>query len=397
MKGKLLITRYKSQILTCIFKDSKIIELKLSNDNKPYNIGDIYVGKVKDVKKNINAAFIEFKKDQIGFFSLDSNSIKSLLPNDLVVVQVTKDSLKSKMPYLKSDINLVSRNVILNAYSEGVSFSSKISDTSWKNSISSELNKLLPKNTSLLIRTNAYDLTQNNYEQGIDLIKDEIKHLLIDLEDINTKARYYKKFSLLHSGECDYLKDIKDAYISDIDEILTDDESVYNSIKKYLSLNEYNKIDIRYYNDKNVSLNILYGIETTIKKATSKKVWLSSGAYIIIEYTEALTVIDVNSGKTDINKSKAASTLAINLEAAKEIAYQIRLRNITGIIIIDFIGMNSEEQRSLLISSIKDLIKSDPIKTQFIDITKLDLVELTRMKIRMPLHEQIQKMFDNHS
>lgn len=155
----------------------------------------------------------------------------------------------------------------------------------------------------------------------------------------------------------------------------------------------YQKEDLeklRLYKDTQISLNRLYSLETKLSKALKERVWLKSGGYLVIQPTEALTVIDVNTGKAISGKKPTEETFFnINLEAAEEIAKQLRLRNLSGIIIIDFIDMQKDRNKELLISCLSKWIEKDPVKTVFVDMTRLNLVEITRQKVRKPLHEQI--------
>ena len=166
---------------------------------------------------------------------------------------------------------------------------------------------------------------------------------------------------------------------------------MYEEMKEYLA--NYQKEDLEklsFYSDNLLSLSKLYGVETKLENALREKVWLKSGGSLIIQPTEALTVIDVNTGKAVNGKKKVQETfLKVNLEAAEEIAKQIRLRNLSGIIIVDFISMDDKAAQKKVMQLLAELFKKDPIKTTLIDMTALNLVEITRKKVRKPLHEQI--------
>ncbi|MFW5668145.1 MAG: ribonuclease E/G, partial [Acetivibrio ethanolgignens] len=150
---------------------------------------------------------------------------------------------------------------------------------------------------------------------------------------------------------------------------------------------------LRLYEDETTDLNRLYGIETSLSKVVAKQVWLKSGGTLVIEPTEALTVIDVNTGKAIKGNKKVQETFfKVNLEAAKEIAFQLRLRNLSGIIIVDFIDLDSEEHKKELLRALKEYLKEDPLKAVVVDMTPLGLVEITRKKLRKPLHEQLHHL-----
>ena len=184
--------------------------------------------------------------------------------------------------------------------------------------------------------------------------------------------------------------EIRNGYSFEIDSILTDDKEIYDSIKDYLLLcpeNEREKLS--FYEEKNISLSVLYGLESKLQKALQDKVWLDSGAYLVIQPTEALVSIDVNTGKAIAGKQNIEETFfRVDCEAAKEIAVQLRLRNLSGIIIVDFIDMKDEEHRKKLLSIFKEELIKDHIPTKLIDMTPLGLVEITRQRIRKSIYEQ---------
>ena len=189
-----------------------------------------------------------------------------------------------------------------------------------------------------------------------------------------------------------YLCDIRDGYANALTEIVTDDQTIYAQIKEYLETYQEEDLDkLRLYEDHQITLSALYNIEKRLDEATREHVWLKSGAYLIIQHTEAFNVIDVNTGKAIAGKKKAQETfLKINLEAAREAARQIRLRNLSGIIIIDFIDLLDKKDQEILMRELADLFRKDPVKTTVVDITALNLVEITRKKVRKPLHEQLK-------
>jgi ribonuclease G len=167
-------------------------------------------------------------------------------------------------------------------------------------------------------------------------------------------------------------------------QIITDDDTLYNELEEFVGTDK-----LRKYTDENYSLSKLYSIETKLAMLLDKKVWLKSGAYLVIEKTEAMYVIDVNSGKNISKKLNEKYIYSINLEAAREIMYQIRLRNLTGMILVDFINMDSSEDKEKLMEELSEYAKRDRIKTMVIDMTALDLVEITRMKNKKSLVEQM--------
>jgi len=185
-----------------------------------------------------------------------------------------------------------------------------------------------------------------------------------------------------------WLQDIRDSRDDELDEILTDDKDIFEQLKVFVreccpSLTDRSRL---YCDD--YPLSKLYRLETELEQALSERVWLKSGGFLVIQPTEAMTVIDVNTGKYIGKKNAEETFLKLNLEAAKEIAHQIKLRNLSGIIIVDFIDMDEEENRQELMRQLDAFLSEDQIKTTLVDMTKLGLVEITRKKVRKPLCEQ---------
>jgi ribonuclease G len=203
------------------------------------------------------------------------------------------------------------------------------------------------------------------------------------------QAQFGTAFQLVNRSVPAYMGELKSIRMSELAEIITDDTEIYQHIKEE-SLDQECE-GLRLYEDKLLPLYKLYSLETELERALSRKVWLKSGGYLVIEQTEALTVIDVNTGKFTTKKqgseAKEAGFVKTNKEAAEEIARQLKLRNLSGIIIIDFINMTQADNNSELMMYLRSLIKNDQITTTVVDITKLGLVEITRKKSGKSLSE----------
>ena len=198
---------------------------------------------------------------------------------------------------------------------------------------------------------------------------------------------------MLYRGHPAYLSALRDGSKASLEMIVTDQEDIFQEVKEYLSTSQPEDLKLlQKYEDGLLPLAKLYRLETVLKEALGKKVWLKSGAYLVIEPTEALSVIDVNTGKYSGKKVVRETILKVNLEAAEEIGRQLMLRNLSGIIIIDFIDMEAEEDKQCLLQKLEEVLFKDPVKTSLIEMTKLNLVEVTRKKIRKPLYEQALHM-----
>jgi ribonuclease G len=184
------------------------------------------------------------------------------------------------------------------------------------------------------------------------------------------------------------LTELRNIYQEGLTDIVIEDKVIYQEVKEFLAKEQPEDLDkLRLYEDKLLPLYKLYSVESLLANALKEYVWLKSGAYLVIQPTEALTVIDVNTGKCISKKKDDEAYLKINIEAAKEAARQIRLRNLSGIILVDFINMDTKESMDVLLELFEKELKKDPIATTLVDVTKLQLVEVTRKKVRRPLHE----------
>ncbi|NLJ96911.1 MAG: ribonuclease E/G [Clostridiales bacterium] len=410
MNHKLVITKYKDTIISSFFKGMEMVQVSLNPVNEDDILGNIYLGKVKNIVKNINAAFVEIGDGKICYYPMSENYYPIMAnqptakqsmeaqPNkekpslneykiktgDELIVQVTKEDVKTKAPVVSSNINLTGKFVALTYGKSIVGVSNKIEDTKERNRLRNLVKPYASKEYGFIIRTNAA------YMQDEIIIK-EINNLKDIYRDIREYGIHKNRFSLLYRTPPGYLRDIRDGYSDSIDEFITDDQELYENIKEYLIKHQpEDKEKLRLYKDDNYSLSALYNINNKLQDAIKPMVWLKSGGSLVIQPTEALTVIDVNTGKAIGGKKKVQETfLKINLEAAKEIAKQIRLRNLSGIIIIDFIDMDLQKNKDLLMAEFEEHLKKDPIKTTLVDMTALGLVEVTRKKVRKPLHEQI--------
>ena len=398
MSNKLIITKLEDKIITALCEENTIMELgcdlKESKDSSESDkiLGNIYIGKVDNIVSNINAAFISFGNEQKGYYSLEENhkhnkvnseNADKLTIGDEVLIQVSKENIKSKAPVVTSKISLTGKYSVLTLGNTHLNFSAKINKKSWKKEFTKLSENLLTDEYGFIIRTNAATAE-------FDLILDEMKTLIGVYQHIKAEAKYRSCFTLIYKAPSDYLTNIRDVYTKDLEEILTDDENICNEIKEYLA--NYQPMDLKklkFYQDKLWPLIKVYNIESILDKALKKQVWLKAGGYLVIEPTEAFVVIDVNTGKFAGKKNQHDTIMKINLEAAKEIARQLRLRNLSGIIVVDFIDMPTNENKELLMNEFSAYLSKDPIKTVLVGMSKLNLVELTRKKGKKPLHEQL--------
>ena len=391
---QLVITRQENKIVSSLFEQQSLIQVHVERDDTETILGNIYVGKVKNIVKNINAAFVEIADGQICYYPLSERVVPifckgkkggNVCIGDEMIIQVSKDAIKTKQPSVTGKLQFAGKYAVLTYGDDRISISSKICEEQERTRLSKMVRdiKAEKKGFGIIVRTNAAQAEEA-------LVEQEIRTFIKVFESIRDTGVYKSCFSLLYQAPTGYLCDIRDGYETEVESILTDDTDIYQTIHAYLM--EYQPQDLgklQQYTDPMITLDRLYGVQTKVEKALQPKVWLKSGGYLVIQPTEALTVIDVNTGKA-IEGKKAVEKhfLKINEEAAVEIAKQLRLRNLSGIIIIDFIDLELEASKKQLIRLLEQEIKKDPVKTVFVDMTKLNLVELTRKKVRRPLHEQ---------
>ena len=395
MSKEVVITRYKNQYMVILLDGGKAAEIFLKAPDA-LEIGDIFIGKVKNIVDNIQAAFVEISPGIIGYYSLRSNPnhifsnlSKSPLPHrklkagDEILVQVERGSIKSKAPVLTSKLQLSGKNMVFLGNQSFIGISNKINSSERRESL-----KALGQTLTEISKTGVIFRT-NSAEQKDSLLISEYDSLKVDHKNIMSTFSMRTCFSKIYSSPKDWLK-----YVHTLPEpslrILTDIPEVYEELQmQYADHKESPLCEL--YTDTSYPLIKLKNIETQLGRALSKNVWLRSGASLVIEATEALTSIDVNTGKTEIHKKNDEAFLQINLEAADEICRQLRLRNLSGIIIADFINLSSKDAEKTLMSKLRKLSKEDPVPLNIVDMTALGLVEMTRKRTYRPLHEQIKE------
>ena len=402
MNHKLIITKNNDTIISSLFDGMNMIQVSINPANDDTILGNIYLGKVKNIVKNINAAFVEIAEGRMCYYSMAENRTPimanqteedeeaaskknaNIKIGDELIVQVTKEDVKTKAPVVSSNINLTGKFIALTYGKSSVGVSTKIEDANERKRLRSLVKPYITKEFGIIVRTNSAFIQD-------EMIINEINNLVELYNSIRTFGVHKSRYSLLYRTPPGYICDIRDGYSDRLDEFVTDDEELYENMKEYLIQHQpEDKDKLRLYKDPTLSLSSLYGIKEKINDAVRPMVWLKSGGTLVIQPTEALTVIDVNTGKAIAGKKKVQETfLKVNLEAAKEIAKQIRLRNLSGIIIIDFIDMDLQKNKDQLMDELAEYFRKDPIKTTLVDMTALGLVEVTRKKLRKPLHEQL--------
>lgn len=369
--NKIVITRYSDLILAIEYCDGEPVRVIPSKD-EAVTLGSIYVGRVSKVKKELGAAFVDFLPGITGFLPMERN--KELKEGQKVIVRVIKEPIKTKGFTLSEQLEIAGEYCVISDKGRDIHCSSKLSDET-----SDELKTRLKSDYSDrifggIIRTNAsletYDALLKEYT--------DLDRALEDIKEYGPSRAFY---SCLYNEKPSYIKLLTDLKSDSFDEIITGDKDIYDEIIKISPQKA-----VLYSNDF-VSLEAKFRIRYAISLATDKKVNLNCGGYLVIEPTEALTVIDVNSGKIDSKKDRSSMIKKVNFEAADMVARQLKLRNISGMIVVDFINFDNEEDENELLAYMRNLLKNDNCKCKVYGFTNLRFMELARQKIRASIYD----------
>ncbi len=381
----------RTRLFFCrVNEQGKLTEIR-SGQNDHYPLGSIYVGRVQKILKDINGAFIEIAPGFTCFYHLDKNqepvfvrknASRQLQQGDELLVQIERDAVKTKQPQVTSNLNLAGRFLVLTSGNRKFGISSKLPESD-RSRFHGLLDPYYDGSFGIVVRTNAAGVSDQQ-------ILKEFHELKQSLDQILQYGTTRACFTRIADPEPFWLEQVKGVYPDTISEIVTDEAEIYDRLKEYTGLYEdFSGIPVRLYQDPEYDLYKVYSLKQQLEHARSARVWMKSGAFLVIEPTEALTVIDVNSGKHVSKKDPEAQHLAVNLEAADEICRQMRLRNLSGIIIVDFINLEKEDNRRTLFTYLKMAVKADPVPVQVVDQTQLGLIEITRKKTAKTLEEQL--------
>lgn len=386
------INKCENEFELVITEDKKVVEYYTLNEEHNNSIeGNIYIGKVRNIIQGMQSFFIDIGQSKNGFLffndiyekfdgvyektSIDSDKISKLLKNGQnVLVQIKKEPIDKKGAKLTTDISLIGRYFILTPKSHFIAVSKKISQED-KDKCIDIVRKYLPEEYGGIIRTNIFEATTEEIETEIlELVS---KWNVIKKFDDNIAK--YEKPMLVYTAEDIFTRTILDVLNKALGAIYTNDISVNNRVKEIV-----NGVDIKYV-DKIINVEVEdllkeYYLRKEIKRDLQEKVWLKCGGYLIINKTEALTAIDVNTGKYIGKNDLETTVFEVNKEAVKEIARQLRLRNMGGIIIVDFIDMHKEEHKQEILELLKSETKKDRSKIDVKGYTKLNLMEITRKR-----------------
>ena len=415
MSKDLIISVSESEISIALLEDKQLVELNKEKRSVRFSVGDIYLGKVKKIMPGLNAAFINvgFEKDAfLHYLDLgaqfrtlhryytqatqgkvkttpisrfrsepdidkDGKIADVLSAGQTVIVQVTKEPISTKGPRLASEISLAGRNLVLMPFADKVSVSSKIENNDERNRLKMLIQSIKPKNYGVIVRT----VAEGKKVASLDA---ELRELINRWETAMSSVRRDVKSPRLLLGEMNRTTTIlRDILSTDFTSIIADDEVIAGEVRNYIREIAPEKEKIVKVYKEHYPVFDHFGVSRQIKGLFGRTISFRGGSYLIIEHTEALHVIDVNSG----NRSKSGSdqesnALSVNLEAAKEISRQLRLRDMGGIIVVDFIDMQSNENRQALFDRMKELMSTDRAKHNILPLSKFGLMQITRQRVR---------------
>ena len=385
-KKQMLISSSNGVSKVAILEGPTLVQYYSSENTGKSKVGNIYLGKVKNVLPGMEAAFVSFGEEKNGVLyvadiegSTKNSKIENLLKADQeILVQVVKDAMGEKGARLTGQISLPGRYLVLIPNSKTKGISRRLADND-RERLDKIIRKIKPNNFGVIVRTAAEGVSEESLKVDIEKLVEEWK----------TVSNYQSGDApkLIHKEPDVSIKVIREHLNSTFKKVLIDKKSQHDQVKEYVKLTSPEILDIVDHYDDQLGLFERYHIEDQIKKALDRKVWLPSGGHLIIDRTEALTVIDVNTGKFVGKNSLEETVYENNLEAAEEIARQLRLRDIGGIIVIDFIDMESQKKQQNLLNKFKQELAKDKTRTQVFDISRLGLVEMTRKNVAAGLIE----------
>ncbi|MEN8142559.1 MAG: Rne/Rng family ribonuclease [Thermodesulfobacteriota bacterium] len=413
MATDLIINAASFEIRTALIEYGNLVEFHLERPAEKGLVSNIYKGVVKRVLPGMQAAFVDIGLERTGFLYVDDVTVRrngdnrdlpcdqddnggrccggelgvDTLPDhtsgvsieDLlkegqeIMVQICKDPIGTKGARLTCNITLPCRNVVFMPMTDHIGISRKIEDEDTRQKLKDIIEELRPAGTGFIVRTVGENASQGELEADMEFLL----HLWDEIKDSSVQI---KVPSLVYEDLDITLRTVRDVFSADVDRLIVDDRLVYGRILKFVeTFAPHLRERVQLYEEKTPIFDA-YGIEMDINRALDKKIWLRCGGYIIIETTEALTVVDVNTGRF-VGKNDLEETIfKTNMEAVREIAYQLRLRNIGGIIIIDFIDMEEESHREELVRTLKEAAKKDKSRVNILKVSEFGLVQMTRKR-----------------
>ncbi len=413
MKLEIVVDSRANDIWIALLKDGKLIELHEDRGGADFAVGDIYLGKVRRVVPSLNAAFVDvgYEKDaflhyldlgpqyksfarfckntlrgkqsvsELRYFKLENDIEKNgkisdvLSSSQSILVQIAKEPISTKGPRLCSEVTIAGRYLVLVPFSDKVSVSQKIKENEEKKRLKEVMSRIKPKNFGVIIRTVAEKKSTEDLEQDLKQLLEKWHEMFSSIKGTRGPKKLLGEINRTSSM-------LRDLLNKDFSNIHVNNDILYDEIREYVSTIAPGKEKIvKHYSGK-LDVFERFGISKQIKTLFGKKVPLPSGGYLIIEHTEAMHVIDVNSGNRKGADGQESNALATNIEAAEEIARVLQLRDMGGIICVDFIDMHEKANNRALFDNMKLFMKPDRAKHNIVPPSRFGVVEITRQRVR---------------
>lgn len=412
MQSEILINSTREEVRVAILEGGQVVEFYIERRRGASLVGNIYKGRIIKVLPGMQSAFVDVGLERAaflyvgdivimdespaqfnGFLNHDSQcgevespdrffikphklSINEIIQEGQeILVQIAKDPIGTKGARVTSHITLPGRYVVYMPTIDHIGVSRRITDEVERARLRAIAESIKPKSGGIIIRTASEGCTEEELRRDLEFLCKLWENILKKTEKSSAPSLLYSDLDLV-------LRTVRDMMGQNVERVIIDSEEDYNRVLDFVSLYFPKLAERVELYDAQEPLFDAFGVEVDISRAMGRKVWLKSGGYIAIDQTEAMTVIDVNTGKFVGKESLEETVLKTNLEAAKEIAYQIRLRNLGGIIIIDFIDMDKEENRLKVFNTFLEAMKRDRVKSTILNISELGLIQMTRKRVR---------------
>ena len=387
----ILVNSIPEETRMALVVDGRLQMLEAERADHLHLVGNFYKGKVQNVLPGMQAAFVDIGWEKNAFLYLGDDLPKEAQQSlgktkvhvgQSLLVQIVKDAIGTKGPRATTHLSLPGRNLVLMPTAAYIGLSKRIEDAGERRRLHEVAERICPEGMGLIVRTVAAD-------QPEEVLTAEAQYLSRLWSSIQAKAKVCSAPALLYRDAELMVRIVRDSFTKDIDELVLDDETLYQRVVELTEYISPGLVDrIRLFREKTPIFQS-YHVEEEIQKLGAREIELPSGGFLVLDKTEALTVIDVNTGKYVGQANLADTVFRTNLEAAEEILRQLRLRDIGGIILVDFIDMEQVSRRQELLSYLREQVRTDRTKTNIVDITALGLVEITRKKTR----ENFESMF----
>ncbi len=413
MEKELIINSTPTQVEIALLEDSKLVEVHYQKTNTNFTVGDIFLGRVKKLMPGLNAGFVDIghKKDaflhytdlgpklrsllkytkevnmgkmntsSLDKFKIEPEIIKTgkvdqvLSKKQPILVQILKEPISTKGPRLSCELTIPGRYLVLTPFTEVIAVSKKISNTEERKRLRMLVESIRPKHFGVIVRTAAEGKKVADLHEELNLMMSKWETVFEQLQHAKPPAKLLSELDKTSSILRDLLTD-------SFNRIVVNDRELYDNIRTYLGSISPEQLKIVKHHRSSKPIFDTYAINRQIKGSFGKTATMPSGAYLVIEHTEAMHVIDVNSGPKVPSGEQAEAVLAVNMEAAEEIARQLRLRDIGGIIIIDFIDMRVPEHKRRLLNHMRDMMKKDRAQHTILPLSKFGLMQITRQRVR---------------